>query len=253
MNYTQEHRTYQHLVAVGDTHGRNKALAYHLMPEVPEGDAIAVLHVGDFGVGFKSFIGEYDDLHHLNLKLAKNNVHLYVIRGNHDNPMYFNGDALETRNCKDFTNIEFIADHTLLSLNINGVIKFIYCYGGAISVDRVNREPTKSYWWNEIVTELTQEELDEIPSKLDIVLTHTRPLGVFPIGKDEIEGWLSRDKCLQHDLDVEALRINKVFDAINKKNECYTHYYGHFHTSNTEFIEGRKHQCLAINEVIEIR
>ena len=145
-----------------------------------------------------------------------------------------------------------IPDHSMLHLQtIDNNNVSIYCLGGAVSVDRVNRIPSKSYWWNEMVPDLPQQELDKIPKGIDIVLTHTRPQGIFPIDKNGIEHWLLRDRGLDHDLGVELGRITKVFDAINKKNTCYTHYYGHFHMSNTEHFGDIKHQLLNIDELIE--
>jgi hypothetical protein len=104
-----------------------------------------------------------------------------------------------------------------------------------------------------MVPDLPQQELDKIPKGIDIVLTHTRPQGIFPIDKNGIKLWLLRDKNLEYDLDFELHRITKVFDAINKKNTCYTHYYGHFHMSKVEHFGDIKHQLLNIDELIEVR
>ena len=247
-------KVFDYLFVVGDTHGNNLQLAYHLLPKVPKESKKAILHVGDFGMGFSSHVGELDNMEHLDRKLAKNNVWLYVIRGNHDNPAYFDSNNLKCQDLSGLSNITLIPDHTLLTLDFIGAIqKNIYCLGGAVSVDRTNRTPSKSYWWNEMVPDLPQQELDKIPKGIDIVLTHTRPQGVFPIDKKGIEYWLLRDMGLDYDLGVELGRITKVFDTINKKNTCYTHYYGHFHMSNVEHFGDIKHQLLNIDELIEVK
>jgi len=113
------------------------------------------------------------------------------------------------------------------------------------------RTPSKSYWGGEGVRRLSPKELKEIP-KVDIVLTHTRPAGVFPIDKDNIKGWLDRDYNLAYDLDKELSKITEVFEVLYKKNpKGFVHYYGHFHTSNIELFGVYKHQLLNINELIE--
>ena len=254
MNHIIEnHITFDYLFAVGDTHGKNLQLASHLLPNVPKESKKAILHVGDFGMGFSSHVGEIDNMAHLDKKLKKDNVWLYVIRGNHDNPAYFDSNNSKHQDMDRFDNVILIPDHTLLSLQTveNNNLR-IYCLGGAVSVDRTNRTPSKDYWWNEIVPDLPQQELDKIPKGIDIVLTHTRPQGIFPIDKNNIKLWLLRDKNLEYDLDFELDRITKVFDAINKKNTCYTHYYGHFHMSNVEHFGDIKHQLLNIDELIEV-
>jgi predicted phosphodiesterase len=251
-------KVFDYLFVVGDTHGNNKQLASHLLPNLPQESKKAILHVGDFGVGFcRTVDGELEQLYMLNRRLMKHNVTLFVIRGNHDNVSWFNNPAYMDRmiNSEMIENIVFIPDHTLLTLELEGKEKpvKIYCLGGAVSVDRTNRVPSKTYWWNEMVPDLPQQELDKIPKGIDIVLTHTRPQGVFPIDKNGIEHWLLRDMGLDYDLGVELGRITKVFDAINKNNTCYTHYYGHFHMSNVEHFGDIKHQLLNIDELIEVR
>jgi len=247
-------KVFDYLFVVGDTHGNNKQLASHLLPNVPQESKKAILHVGDFGMGFSSHVGELENMQILDRKLQKQNVWLYVIRGNHDDPAYFDSNNLKCQDMDKFDNITLIPDHSMLHLQtIDNNNLSIYCLGGAVSVDRVNRTPSKSYWWNEIVPDLPQQELDKIPKGIDIVLTHTRPQGIFPIDKNNIKLWLLRDKNLEYDLDFELDRITKVFDAINKKNTCYTHYYGHFHMSNVEHFGDVKHQLLNIDELIEVR
>jgi hypothetical protein len=125
--------------------------------------------------------------------------------------------------------------------------------GGAISIDRCQRIPGRSYWWNENVTALSAKDLALIPDNLDIVITHTRPQGVFPINKNGIEHWLLKDMALDGDLDIELGVISDIFEAINAKNSEYRHYYGHFHDSYTECIDGRWHSLLNICELREVR
>ena len=85
-----------------------------------------MIQVGDFGAGFrKDFL---DDMLYLNDVLNEYNVTLYVIRGNHDDPKFFNGNH-------NWGNLKLLKDYTVLDLEG----KKILLIGGAISIDRGNR------------------------------------------------------------------------------------------------------------------
>jgi hypothetical protein len=58
----ENEKVFDYLFVVGDTHGNNKQLASHLLPNVPQDSKKAILHVGDFGMGFSSHVGELDSM-----------------------------------------------------------------------------------------------------------------------------------------------------------------------------------------------
>ncbi|MDR1762782.1 MAG: hypothetical protein LBR64_02325 [Dysgonamonadaceae bacterium] len=81
---------------------------------------------GDIGMGFQKDEYYFLMFKKLNLKLSRNNNHLVMFRGNHDNPDYFNGSF------KKYRYIHIIPDYTVVSvLSIN-----VLCVGGPVSVDR---------------------------------------------------------------------------------------------------------------------
>ncbi len=95
------------IIFIGDVHGEFKELTVKLArSNVRESHFI---QVGDFGLGFKKKEAESDELEALNSFLIKENNHLYVIRGNHDNPKYFKASS-------GFSNITFLADYSLIEL-----------------------------------------------------------------------------------------------------------------------------------------
>lgn len=251
-------------MVLGDTHGNNMQIAPHLLMKYHIDkceSAKAILHVGDFGIGFSSYEGDLANLYILNDRLKKYNTFLYVIRGNHDNPEWFNNpEYMETiRNNEMIENVIFVPDHTVLTLNTTDrkePVK-VYCNGGAISIDRTKRIHGKSYWMDEKFKCLTKEQLDEIPNDLDIIITHTRPEGVWPVDKNNIEYWLLRDMGLERDLEIEGDYMKRMFDAIREKQNSYVHFYGHFHTSHEETFETENkryvHRCLDIDELWEVR
>ena len=65
---------------------------------------------------------------------------------------------------------------------------------------------------------------------------------------------MERDYNLEYDLDEELDRISEVFEWLYAKNlKGFTHYFGHMHMSNTEYIDNVKHQLLNIDELIEVK
>jgi predicted phosphodiesterase len=111
----------------GDIHGELKKLVWELTIKNDLKD-ISLIVVGDFGVGFgghNSMKVLYDKV---KKRLETNNINLYTIRGNHDDPSWFDG----THN---FPRLKFLEDHKLIT--IDGWS--IYPVGGATSIDREER------------------------------------------------------------------------------------------------------------------
>ena len=246
------------LLAIGDTHGENLQIAPHLLMKYgldSDEETKAILHVGDGGIGFTTVTGQMVELNHLNDRLKKYNTYLYVIRGNHDDPKYFNNQEFKTENgIDDLSNIVLIPDHTKLVLDINGEVKTIYCNGGAVSIDRILRTPGKSYWWDEEFKCPLGPGLAEIGGDIDIVLCHTRPAGQYPFEKTNVQRWLLKDMSLSVDIDREELAMKRLCDSIKEDNPDGVHFIcGHFHFSHTGYDGPHKHQILDIDELIEIR
>ncbi len=249
-----EDKLYDRLFFLGDTHGENMCIAPHLLKG--KADSIeqkAIIHVGDFGIGFSSsHEEEIKKLDILSERLKENNVTLYIVRGNHDDPNWFNYPSPKEYN----KNIIFIPDHTLLTINLKDhePIK-IYCHGGAVSVDRLNKIKDVNYWPEEEFTCPSPEELLEIPTDLDIIVTHTRPLGVEPsVYNQMVMNMCLKDDQLDKDLRKEQVEMKKMFDSIRERNDIRNniiHYFGHFHWSRKERIGNIAHITLAIKELTE--
>ena len=191
-----------------------------------------LISVGDLGIGFK-YKKEYEvkQSEKLNELFKEKNINFYGIRGNHDDPFYFNG---KDRIILD--NFELIQDYTLTEYG-NKTIQFI---GGAISVDRTGRKVGTSYWENEGVV-FNRDEC----KKVDVLVTHTAPSHCFPQQFNEmVYGWAREDAYLIEDLNDERA----VMDEIFKLCQPSLHLYGHFHSSWTERVNGCVSKLLDINE-----
>lgn len=218
------------LIFLGDNHG-----AWHELYSIVDYKQLKncyIISVGDLGVGFHN--KEYPLYKTLNSDFKERNINFYGIRGNHDDPSYFEGDERIV-----LSNFELIEDYSIFEYN-NQIIQFV---GGAISIDRTGRREGVSYWSGERVN-----YKPELLKEVDVLVTHTAPSFCFPQQFNEmVYGWAAEDAYLLEDLTDERA----VMDEIFKKCKPKYHYYGHFHSSWSEKINGCKHRLLDINELCE--
>jgi DNA repair exonuclease SbcCD nuclease subunit len=227
---------------LGDLHGHFDLLTSQLKKS--QFNDAHIIQVGDFGVGFNR--GEESrQLTILNEVCEAGNIKLYVIRGNHDDPSYFNGLFTE------YNNILFVKDNTFLQLN--GLTYFFS--GGAISIDRCIRKVGINYWANEGVDinfNSLESDLLKYP-KIDVVVTHSSPSFAFPTQYDRIvHAYIRRDSSLDKELRDERALITKLYDLLLSK-KIHHWIYGHFHAQHEETTHTGVHfVALDINEFYEI-
>ena len=253
------------LVVCGDIHGDFNLLVNKICVQYQLKDTIVIV-AGDCGFGFERK-GAYDNMTRRNSKrMNEANNCIVFIRGNHDNPAYFDG--------RTFAHKRFIAipDYSIVKANGHTVL----CLGGAISIDRSHRiaaweqnqnkfcknsnlnESTdifapNYYWENEkpfydkdILTHIVME------NSIDTVVTHTAPSFCELQSKTGLESWTENDNLLMNDVLQERTTMDKIYDAL--KGQPITHWcYGHFHQSWHSTIEGILFKMLDIMELYEIR
>jgi len=226
------------IVYVGDLHGNfNQIIGWIHHNKTLEN--YHIIQVGDFGIGFKPK-QENHELKILNKKLKSKNHKLLIIRGNHDNPEYFDGNH-------DYENISFLPDYTVM--NINGYNHLFV--GGAVSIDRRLRQEGLSYWENEIFN-YNEDKLKNI-FEIDVLITHTCMSFNKPtFFNNLVYSYAAKDPDLIKDLDKERMLVDLMWKRlIANDNKIKSHFYGHFHFHNTEFINDTKHVLLDIDEFYE--
>jgi predicted phosphodiesterase len=219
-----------------------------------------IIQVGDFGVGFINEFQQRTNLGVLNKWLRERNIMIYVFRGNHDNPNYFNGDYFDGPHA--FTNIKFCPDYTMIT--VEG--KNIFGVGGGTSIDRVPRRKNNMiearhgrdvrYHWEEENFNLDLEKIEGVTG-IDIVVTHTAPDFVYP--RNDGKNWpfivrqfMGDDPTLGEDLMRERDEVTTLFNELRKNNNFNLHIYGHFHTHVDDVVDGVHFILLDINEMYEI-
>lgn len=223
---------------LGDLHGSYKRLL-----DFKRGN---IIQVGDFGMIGKLH-EEEKSLDYYNPILAGRGVHAYVIRGNHDNPMYWDG-RYEGR----WSNITLVPDYTVLALEGRKIL----CIGGAISVDRSQLIEGRN-WWKEEEFDYNEEGLMAVLNshdRIDVVVTHTCPEFCKPRSgshSDLIDHHSIFDKHLKLELAAERQLMSRAYELI-KPHGLTEWYYGHYHFNWDETIEHVRFRLLGIGEDIKI-
>ena len=240
------------ILILGDIHGNFEFIKWTIKSRKLEN--CTFIQVGDFGIGYNPG-HDIKTLENLNKFLNERNCFVYAIRGNHDDPKYFNGDFY-------FSNLKLMKDY---STEILEEKKFLFV-GGAISIDRksslYNMQLSASfgldeprYWFDEpfVYDEQKTDELRDI----DIVITHTAPEWTYPDNKKGF-GWLVEefivdDEDLSKDLLHERNEVSKLFNKlVENKNPIELHFYGHFHSSARTAWNGILHQLVDVGELKDL-
>jgi DNA repair exonuclease SbcCD nuclease subunit len=243
------------MLFIGDTHGNWGNILWQVKQKGIK-DTI-IYHVGDIGVGFTTYENEMRTLEHYNEQFKKFNIVFYGIRGNHDDPHWFDGGI-------DMTNLKLLPDYTLLNLEGKGVLGV----GGATSIDRnpriaenetnIRHNKLQRCWWPNEKFRLDEEEIDKLnPGTVDIVVTHTAPAFCWPRNDNGfgfiVEQFAEHDGKLKTELLIERGDMNQLYNLLNKNHPLDKWFYGHFHRheitleGNTEFI------LLDINQMYELK
>lgn len=221
----------------GDIHGEVSGLVRNA---VNRGISCAdILVVGDFGAGFgrpKSMDVAYGKV---KAALEKNDICIYTVRGNHDDPAFFDGKH-------DYERLHFLPDHYIIEL----CGKKIYPIGGAVSadidlVDPLTRKSrrmvndalvrygsSKRVWWpDEAPVQIAVGSVPsassgillptELPETADIVVSHDAPLSFDPplVRADYV-----RDETWQ-----KIVESRKYLDDILSQVKPSLWFYGHYH------------------------
>ena len=241
------------VVVCGDIHGDFEALVYKITIQYQLSDTLIIV-AGDCGFGFEKK-GYYEQIFNKIQKcLIAHNNWIVMVRGNHDNPSYFNGENRIThkRWCT-------IPDYTVLMVCGHNIL----CVGGAISIDRflrkqemLIRSEKELYWMDEapFLNEDIFEVLKVNDINIDAVITHTAPSFCDLQTKSGLEKWALYDDKLLKDCECER----SVMDAICERLRSDEHnlknwYYAHFHQSRQIYVDDVKYVMLDIMEMQELR
>lgn len=198
-----------------------------------------IIQVGDFGAGLNPLVDYVELFHKLNEILRSKNNTLWAIRGNHDNPSFFNGQH-------KYSNLELLSDYTIREINGE---KWLFI-GGAISINRIPKiERGSNTYWEDEIFKLELDKLDNI-GYIDRIVTHTTTSFAPPNKLNEIVNqYIRYDNKLKDDLMRERFLIDQMFNKVCEYGNPKSFIYGHFHQNSmfrhndTDFI------CVDINNL----
>lgn len=244
---------------IGDIHGdfgliRDKIKYYNL-------EGILLFQAGDFGVGFnynnpREPRKEKKRLQDLNVFLKKRKIFLYVVSGNHDNPLFFDGNH-------NFTNLIFMQNYDVVEAGEHKILGI----GGATSVDRKPNHHFKDYrghdypgrreninWWPGAEKIVYNEEKLATIAGVDVVITHTAPDFVYPpvLGTTVLK-WCDCDPELKDELIAERKLVTEIYKKLDEINFITWWCFAHFHQSNYQTYNITKFKLLDIGEFTEIK
>lgn len=200
----------------------------------------AVFQAGDFGIGFELDNKEIRKLKNMNTLLRKIGVTMYVTRGNHDDPKWFDGRI-------DLSNLKLLPDYTVVELGLRKVM----VVGGAVSVDRMGRTAyikrndghNHVGWWPGEWPVYDEAKIDAA-GKVDVIVSHTCPDFCEPLNKNGIMNFLAKDRGLWDDLRLERNIMSKIYDRVSSHRKPDLWVYGHFHINHTMYFQDTKFVAL---------
>jgi len=218
------------LYLCGDIHGEFKTLL-DWNTKVENANAI---QVGDFGVGFRDPAEDQATLMEIGAALEERGNSIYVIRGNHDKPEWFDGRA--------YGGLVLVPDESVLSLNGKNLL----CVGGAVSVDRTLRLEGRDWWANEKMNwegDLPEERIHALITHAGGSWTGLKPESPY------LSAWHAKDENLLADLRHEILQHDRLAEALLKAGHPLTRWYcGHYHLPLNNEVGGILCRGLEIDE-----
>lgn len=230
------------IVICGDIHGEFEKMVYQICMRYKMCDTLIIV-AGDCGFGFK-YPAYYIDLYFSSsmTRLMDANNYIAFVRGNHDNPWYFDGEQV------GYEHFRAVPDYSVLTACGHQIL----CVGGAVSIDRYQRTQGKD-WWADESPVFMPETLSAIRREgyhIDTVVTHTAPsFCEFTMVPRIVDS-----ERLLDDMQHERLVMDSILAMLAIGDHPLRHwFYGHFHHSWYAEIDGVQYTMLNIMEMKELR
>lgn len=188
-----------------------------------------IIVLGDSNFGKNDIEYYKEKLEYFNKVMSYNDTYVAFIRGNDDDPAFFNGQFV-------YTNVMLVEDYTVISTNKHNIL----CIGGAVSSnrewkkkqeERISKFANRKYYYEDEAPVYNAEKLQEAiqSAKIDIVCTHTSPSFTQPQTKKDVSVWCKADDKISDDCIKERIVFDKVFNTIRENGITPTAwFYSHF-------------------------
>lgn len=229
-------------IFTGDIHGEFKTFVYIICHNI-DFENCNIFVLGDIGVGFNKSEYYKTLFKKINYKLKSKNIYLFFIRGNHDDPSFFNSSDYS------LSNLIFVDDYDVVKTYKHNIL----CVGGAISIDRSDRwkwdKKTQKiipdgYWKDEYVKNIPDNFEDFINEiDIDIMCSHCAPNFIEYSYSDINEKYINNDKNLLDDIKNNQGILDDLFEK-HLKNRIKKWYYGHYHKNRFTVVNDIDFICL---------
>ena len=205
---------------------------------------------GNCGIGLKDK-GYYErTFSKLDKILGDNNCYLLFVRGNNDDPSYFENRTI------DFEHVKTIPDYSVVAMKTYNCL----CIGGSVSIDKEwkkSQENTigrKMYWENEAPI-FDEKAIDEILSEFKIacVITSTSPSFSYP-GTNAFKKskWFISDKSRIKDFSDERKTLDKIYEKILENDtKPFIWFYGRFKLNNENMVNDIVFKSLSKQNIVQ--
>ncbi len=220
---------------LGDHHANYDDLLRSILRKGLRG--VRIVHVGD---GEEGYPDSWDEgtAERMDNGFAALDIEYLSIRGNHSNPHVFDGSIM-------LPNFKLLTDYSRMEIEGQSWL-FV---GGAVSINRADREPGKTWWLEEDM--VLREDL---AGPADVLVTHSGPSWLSPPANPLVEFYIRMEesfgcKTLRQELLDEQLRHDRLFELVRPKYW----YYGHYHHSAIHQHEGCEIRQLDLAELARHR
>ena len=222
-------------------------------------DAV-VIFCGDFGIGFKPlefYTNEF--IKTIEKELQTRNIIWLILRGNHDDPKYFQQKLINTDYVKcipDYTVVKYF-DHNILCVggaitssrkfrikkNTEKIATYMKYY--KCSEEEAKKNTTAIYWPDEQIV-----YKPKVSENIDIICTHSAPSFSYPvdISPTAIQD-IKEDPALYKDIKDERKALDMVYEDYQDTVKYW--YYSHFYGRHSETIDGTMFRLLDTYELTQ--
>lgn len=172
-----------------------------------------IIVAGSCGFGTKELSYFEKKLSSMNNVLAENNCHLLFVRGNNEDPSYFDEEKI------NFSNIKTLVSNCIVAFDGFNCL----CIGGGLSMDREWRKNKSKdfgriYWENEDIS-IDWDDMKKTIENTDIACVISHQIPTFISSIDSNNRWVKHDSKLVSEMVNSRLNMDLLYTEFVKANK----------------------------------